>query len=81
MWVTAPAGGEELLVLYGTQSGNAEWVAVQVQRLAAPRGPLGFVCWLDNQYLILTPRGAASVVSTGAPSTQKRPPSRRHASR
>ena len=23
----------------------------------APRGPLGFVCWLDNQYLILTPRG------------------------
>jgi len=24
---------------------------------AAPRGPLGFVCWLDNQYLVLTPRG------------------------
>lgn len=24
---------------------------------AAPRGPLGFVCWIDNQYLILTPRG------------------------
>lgn len=24
---------------------------------AGPRGPLGFVCWLDNQYLILTPRG------------------------
>jgi hypothetical protein len=23
----------------------------------APRGPLGFVCWLDNQYLILMPRG------------------------
>lgn len=23
----------------------------------SPRGPLGFVCWLDNQYLILTPRG------------------------
>lgn len=23
----------------------------------APRGPLGFVCWLDNQYLVLTPRG------------------------
>ena len=23
----------------------------------SPRGPLGFVCWLDNQYLVLTPRG------------------------
>jgi hypothetical protein len=23
----------------------------------APRGPLGSVCWLDNQYLALTPRG------------------------
>lgn len=23
----------------------------------APRGPLGFVCWLDNQCLSLTPRG------------------------
>lgn len=22
-----------------------------------PRGPLGFVCWLDNQYLIASPRG------------------------
>jgi len=23
----------------------------------SPRGPLGFVCWVDNQYLVLTPRG------------------------
>lgn len=23
----------------------------------SPRGPLGFVCWMDNQYLVLTPRG------------------------
>jgi hypothetical protein len=23
----------------------------------SPRGPLGFVCWLDNQYLVLTSRG------------------------
>ncbi len=22
-----------------------------------PRGPLGFVCWLDNQYLVVTARG------------------------
>ena len=35
------------------------WVdgAPVLTTLAAPRGPLGFVCWLDNQYLILTPRG------------------------
>ncbi len=23
----------------------------------APRGPLGFVAWIDNQYMIVTPRG------------------------
>lgn len=23
----------------------------------APRGPLGFVCWIDNQYMVVTPRG------------------------
>jgi hypothetical protein len=23
----------------------------------SPRGPLGFVCWLDNQYMVATPRG------------------------
>lgn len=22
-----------------------------------PRGPLGFVCWLDNQYMVLTRNG------------------------
>jgi hypothetical protein len=32
----------------------------------SPRGPLGFVCWLDNQYMVATPRGrfAAGVLST-----------------
>lgn len=28
-----------------------------LQTSQSPRGPLGFVCWLDNQYLILTPGG------------------------
>jgi hypothetical protein len=23
----------------------------------SPRGPLGFVCWMDNQYMKLTPGG------------------------
>ena len=23
----------------------------------SPRGPLGFVCWIDNQYMVATPRG------------------------
>lgn len=27
------------------------------QTLHSPRGPLGFVCWIDNQYLVMTPRG------------------------
>jgi hypothetical protein len=30
---------------------------VMLDTSRAPRGPLGFVCWLDNQYLVLTPRG------------------------
>lgn len=27
------------------------------QTTQSPRGPLGFVCWLDNQYLVVTPNG------------------------
>jgi hypothetical protein len=30
---------------------------IELQTNQAPRGPLGFVCWLDNQYLVLTNRG------------------------
>lgn len=26
----------------------------------SPHGPLGFVCWIDNQYMVLTPRGRAA---------------------
>lgn len=33
-----------------------------------PRGPLGFVCWLDNQYMVVTIRGR---VSWGVLSTQQ----------
>jgi hypothetical protein len=35
----------------------------------APRGALGFVCWLDNQYLVLTPRGRfrAGTLTTAEP--------------
>jgi len=31
-----------------------------------PTGPLGFVCWIDNQYMIVTPHGrmASGVLST-----------------
>ncbi len=28
-----------------------------LQTTTAPRGPLGFVCWLDNQYMVATARG------------------------
>jgi hypothetical protein len=30
---------------------------LQHQTPFSPRGPLGFVCWMDNQYMVLTPRG------------------------
>jgi hypothetical protein len=34
----------------------------------APRGPLGFVAWIDNQYMVATPQGRLrhGVVATGA---------------
>ncbi len=46
--VTAPGAGEQLLILYGTQSGNAEWVAVQAQRLAALRGLVSRVADMEE---------------------------------
>ncbi|MFT4200739.1 sulfite reductase subunit alpha [Gordonia sp. (in: high G+C Gram-positive bacteria)] len=46
--LTAPGGGEQLLILYGTQSGNAEWVAVQAQRLAANRGLVSRVADMEE---------------------------------
>ena len=30
---------------------------IVLQTPYTPRGPLGFVCWIDNQYLVATPRG------------------------
>lgn len=30
---------------------------VALETAHSPRGPLGFVCWLDNQYLVATARG------------------------
>ncbi len=36
----------------------------------AQRGPLGFVCWLDNQYLALTPRGRVRAGIVDAPQEQ-----------
>lgn len=30
---------------------------IVAQTSHAPRGPLGFVCWLDNQFLLVTPNG------------------------
>ncbi|MCA9970401.1 MAG: hypothetical protein KC425_09315 [Anaerolineales bacterium] len=42
-----------------TGRGVVFWVngRVVLQTPHAPRGPLGFVCWLDNQYLVATPTG------------------------
>jgi hypothetical protein len=34
----------------------------------APRGPLGFVAWVDNQYMVATPQGR---FSSGLIATEK----------
>lgn len=36
----------------------------------SPRGPLGFVCWLDNQYLQLTPTGRFAAGTVKCPAGQ-----------
>lgn len=40
-------------------AGCSFWVdgRLILQTPHAPRGPLGFVCWLDNQYMIVTNKG------------------------
>jgi hypothetical protein len=30
---------------------------VVLQTTYSPHGPLGFVCWIDNQYMVATARG------------------------
>ena len=39
-----------------------------LQTACSPRGPLGFVCWVDNQYMVATTRGCFrwGVLSTAA---------------
>jgi hypothetical protein len=36
----------------------------------SPRGPLGFVMWLDNQYMVATPQGRFAWGLLGVPTTQ-----------
>jgi hypothetical protein len=36
---------------------NSEGTPVHVLDAPSPRGPLGFVMWLDNQYMVVTPWG------------------------
>lgn len=40
-----------------------------LQTSFSPRGPLGFVCWLDNQYMVATPHGRFrwGIISTTIP--------------
>lgn len=45
--------------LLWTATGCEFWVNGEsvLQTAASPRGPLGFVCWIDNQYMAVTPTG------------------------
>jgi hypothetical protein len=36
----------------------------------SPRGPLGFVLWMDNQYMVITPQGRFRWGTLDAPSRQ-----------
>jgi len=45
--------------LHWSATGCAFWVdgRLLLQTSHSPQGPLGFVCWIDNQYMVVTPRG------------------------
>lgn len=41
-----------------------------LQTDVSPRGPLGFVCWLDNQYMVVTARGRVRWGTLSTPEPQ-----------
>ncbi len=45
--------------------------AILLRTLSAPRGPLGFIAWIDNQYAVVTPQGqlGGGVCPLSAPQT------------
>ena len=43
---------------------------VVLQSQTSPRGPLGFVLWLDNQYMVVTPKGHFKYGLLAAPGEQ-----------
>jgi hypothetical protein len=51
-----------------TFSINEQIVLVTPQ---SPRGPLGFVCWIDNQFMQVTPTGRVSAGIVGTKRTQR----------
>lgn len=55
-----------------SQQGCTFWVdnKVILTTNQSPRGPLGFVCWIDNQYMQVTPTGRISTGSTETPYSQ-----------
>lgn len=51
-------------------SGGAQDKALPVLDAPSPGGPLGFVAWLDNQYLVITPWGRVAWGLLGVPERQ-----------
>jgi hypothetical protein len=43
---------------------------IVLQTPHSPRGPLGFVCWLDNQFMVLTSRGRVNAGILPVPQPQ-----------
>lgn len=55
----APMADWHTYTLSWQATGVTFWVdgALVLRTGCAPRGPMGFVAWIDNQYAIVTPRG------------------------
>jgi hypothetical protein len=45
-------------------------LVLRAPRGSAPRGPLGFVTWVDNQFAVATPRGEFRFGTLDAPGKQ-----------
>jgi hypothetical protein len=68
-WHTYRLQWEERSARFSVSSGH-EGQAEYILEASSPQGPLGFVMWMDNQYLVATPWGRLRWGTLGIPGNQ-----------
>ncbi|MGB1253019.1 MAG: hypothetical protein ACPG8W_20565 [Candidatus Promineifilaceae bacterium] len=70
--LTVPITQRNRYALEWQKNGSCFYINDQIvfQTNHSPRGPLGFIAWIDNQYAIVTPRGNLRAGALKIPQTQ-----------